>query len=77
MPQPSGQKLMHDIEEMLHYHSSPAIGSVWYIERGQLGGDCNEKCPLASDTHLLCPSIEMSQGNTSLTLSGERIANRR
>lgn len=68
---------MHDIEEMLDYHSSLAIGSVWYTERGQLGGKSNEKCPLALDTHLLRPSIEMSQGNTSLTLSGERIANRR
>lgn len=65
---------MHDIEEVLDYHSSPAVGSVWYTERGQLGGESNEKCPLASDTHLLHPSIEMSQGNTGLTLSGERIA---
>lgn len=70
---------MPDIEEMLDYHSSPAIGSVWYAEREWLGGESNEKCPLASDTHLhvLVPSIQMPQGNTGLALSGERVVKRR
>lgn len=66
---------MYDIEEVLEYQQSPATGSVWYTESGWLGGESCKKCPLASDTHLhvLIPSIQMPQGNTGLTLFGERI----
>lgn len=48
--QPASVLRTDDIEEMLEYQEVPAIDSVWYPERGWLGGDSNEKCPLASNT---------------------------